>query len=75
MANNRESSRAYLVVELWSSSEAIIFFIVEGIEYEGISELLWGKNLIWGEAILFYPSLAPTLTSPEICFWNINNKV
>ena len=36
MANNRKSSRAYLVVELWSSSEAIIFFIVEGIEYEGI---------------------------------------
>ena len=36
---------------------AIPHFIVEGIEYEGISELLWGKALYEANQ-----SLAPTLT-------------
>ena len=54
---------------------AILYLTVENIEYEGISELLWGKSLIWGEAILFYPSLAPTLTSPDVFIWNIKDKI
>ena len=59
---------------IFKQNWAILYLIVEGIEYEGISELLWGKSLIWGETILFHPSLAPTLTSTDVVIWNINNN-
>ena len=55
--------------------KAILHLIVEGIEYERISELFWGKSLIWGETILLYPSLAPTLTFLAAFIWNIKYEI
>ena len=73
---HRSSKPKSLSSSSWNTIQAekaaILHFIVEGTEYEGLTELLGGKSLTYYGNSSYYNCPYPPPLPPKSFFWNIN---